>query len=281
MTERYVLESSSREHERLDLQGLIYRAATERALRDSGIGKGMRVLDIGCGSGDVSCLLAALVGPEGGVVGIDRDETAIGAARSRVSREGLTNADFLVADIDCDLPGAPFDAFVGRFILMHQADPVALLAHCAGAVSPGGAVVMVESHLAGLLTQEHSRPFSRLYDRIVRWQCRVIEAAGADIRSGLGLREAFISAGLGAPVIRMEAPVEGGPDSPLYAYLAESTANMMAMADECGIDGFSPDEVSGLAEQLRKEVVECNGTLMGWPVVSGWTRIPYSLSTNV
>jgi len=40
-------------------------------LTEAGIGKGMQVLDIGCGSGDVGFLAAELAGPDGEVVGLD------------------------------------------------------------------------------------------------------------------------------------------------------------------------------------------------------------------
>lgn len=41
----------------------------------------MRVLDIGCGRGEVSLLLAKMVGSVGEVIGIDQDESAIDLAR--------------------------------------------------------------------------------------------------------------------------------------------------------------------------------------------------------
>ena len=50
------------------------RPITERLLRNAGIDAGMRVLDLGCGAGDVSMLAAELVGPQGSIVGIDRSQ---------------------------------------------------------------------------------------------------------------------------------------------------------------------------------------------------------------
>jgi ubiquinone/menaquinone biosynthesis C-methylase UbiE len=68
----YALGHSSAEIQRLKDQAAMLRPITERLLRSAGIDAGMRVLDLGCGAGDVSMLAAELVGPAGIVVGIDR-----------------------------------------------------------------------------------------------------------------------------------------------------------------------------------------------------------------
>jgi hypothetical protein len=65
----YVLGHSAQELERLTIQARLYDPFTEQVFRDAGITAGMRVLDVGCGSGDVSFLAARLVGPTGEVVG--------------------------------------------------------------------------------------------------------------------------------------------------------------------------------------------------------------------
>jgi len=68
---------------------------TERLLTDAGISTGMRVLDIGCGSGEVSLLLARMVGSNGEVLGIDHDEQSIAVARKRVQSKNLGIGDVL------------------------------------------------------------------------------------------------------------------------------------------------------------------------------------------
>src|SRR5262245_55311254 len=73
----YALGRTDEEYERLVEQAEVLRPLTERMLRAAGIGAGMRVLDVGCGLGDVSFLVSELVGPGGSVVGIDLDGAAL------------------------------------------------------------------------------------------------------------------------------------------------------------------------------------------------------------
>lgn len=75
-------------------------AFTERLFVAAGITAGMRVLDLGCGRGDVALLAAALVGPRGAVVGVDRDAAAIGEARERARAQGATTVTFVAAALD-------------------------------------------------------------------------------------------------------------------------------------------------------------------------------------
>jgi ubiquinone/menaquinone biosynthesis C-methylase UbiE len=72
---------------------------TEHVLRLAGLAPGMRVLDVGCGPGDVVFLAARLVGPQGTVIGVDRSPEAIEQARQRAAAAGLTNVHFLSQDL--------------------------------------------------------------------------------------------------------------------------------------------------------------------------------------
>jgi len=70
-TSSYVLGHADVEIRRLLLQARLYDNDTERALHRAGLRPGMRVLDVGCGPGDVSFVAARLVGPGGNVLGVD------------------------------------------------------------------------------------------------------------------------------------------------------------------------------------------------------------------
>jgi SAM-dependent methyltransferase len=80
----YIMGHSAEERERLIQQAGFFGPITARFLHTAGIGPSMRVLDVGCGVGDVTLLCADLVGPEGAVVGVDRDPAALGRGRERM-----------------------------------------------------------------------------------------------------------------------------------------------------------------------------------------------------
>lgn len=270
----YVLGHTPRELDRLDRQGALYRDATHRVLGDAGVGPGMRVLDLGSGSGDVAFLAGERVGPTGLVVGVERNGGTVEAARRRADARAATHVRFVAAELEDYVSDEPFDAVIGRFILMHQPDPAAVLAAALRNLRPGGCVAFVESTMASLRGAPHSHPHSPLYDQVVRWKCDVVEGAGADLAAGLRLRSIFVAAGLPEPTTRMEARVEGGERSPIYAFMAESVRSMLPQARKLGITGFDEASVDTLEERLRSEVVESGGVLVAWPVVTAWCRKP-------
>jgi SAM-dependent methyltransferase len=73
----YVLGSEPAEIARLDAQAASIAEPTRILLRTAGLGPGQRVLDLGCGLGHVSFLVAELVGPDGSVTGLDADTTLL------------------------------------------------------------------------------------------------------------------------------------------------------------------------------------------------------------
>ena len=116
----YALGRHDGEYDRLITQARQLAPLTRRVFTAAGIEAGMRVLDVGCGVGDVSALLAELVGPTGQVVGVDLDADAVRVATER--NAGLDHVAFVTGDAR-EVNSEPFDAVAGRFVLMYTADP--------------------------------------------------------------------------------------------------------------------------------------------------------------
>jgi SAM-dependent methyltransferase len=103
---------------------------------------GDRVLDLGCGFGDTTRRLAALVG-ESGAVGVDVAEPFIEVARREAEEAGATNVEFEVVDVQNGELGGPFDYAFSRMGIMFFANPVAALRNVRSALRPGGSLCAV------------------------------------------------------------------------------------------------------------------------------------------
>src|SRR5690242_6283934 len=90
-------QGSEFEYERLVRQGALYEPFTRSAFVRAGITQGMRVLDVGCGAGEVARIVAEMVGTSGQVVSIDTDASALAFAKKRL---GATNIEFRQTTIE-------------------------------------------------------------------------------------------------------------------------------------------------------------------------------------
>ena len=112
---------------RLRRQAELVDPITRQFLIEAGVTFGMRVLDVGCGAGDVSFIAESLVGPSGEVVGVDRSPDAIAVARERAVGLALGNVTFAQSELSSISFDQPFDAVVGRYVLCFQSHPVSIL----------------------------------------------------------------------------------------------------------------------------------------------------------
>jgi ubiquinone/menaquinone biosynthesis C-methylase UbiE len=105
---------------------------------------GARVLDVGCGFGDMTRqLAAALALSGGGAVGVDVAQNFVDASTRDAQEAGTTNASFFRADVQIgDLRG-PYDAAYGRFGMQFFNSPVAALRNIKRSVKPGGRLSFV------------------------------------------------------------------------------------------------------------------------------------------
>jgi ubiquinone/menaquinone biosynthesis C-methylase UbiE len=110
----HVLGRSAEEIERPQSQAAFIRPFTERLFRDAGIARGMKVLDLGSGAGDVALLAARLVGQEGTVLGIDTNPAILDVALARARDAQHRNVSFESGDIRTLSLARDFDAVVGR-----------------------------------------------------------------------------------------------------------------------------------------------------------------------
>jgi SAM-dependent methyltransferase len=102
---------------------------------------GDSVLDIGCGFGDTTQQLAALVGSNGRAVGVDVSEPFIEASIKEAAEAGVENVDFFAADVQVADLGGPYDYAFSRMGVMFFANPVQALRNIRGTLRPGARFV--------------------------------------------------------------------------------------------------------------------------------------------
>ena len=204
----YVLGHSEEELQRLQLQARFLEGPTQRLITECGIKPGMHVLDFGTGAGDVALLVAQTVGSNGSVVGVDQEERSVRLSQQRAAAAGLRNATFAVGGDESLAQHGPFDAAIGRLVLVHQPDAGATVRRIAEVVKPGGVVAFLE--WSGF--DESQTPSER---KLIIALCRTMgRLMGALPGNGIADRfvPCFLDAGLGEPRILREASVVGSPE---------------------------------------------------------------------
>jgi len=270
MNPSYVLGHSAAELERLISQSRILGDLTEQVLRRAGLEPGMRVLDLGCGPGDVSFMAASMVGPSGNVRGIDSSEQAIALARKRAQASALSNVSFEVSDIAEFTLTDRVDAILGRLVLMYLPDPAAVLRRLAGRLSTRGIVVFHEIDVSSA----RSVPDCPLYKACGNWIWETFHRARLETDMGSRLYSTFRRAGLPAPRMLLGARVEAGPDSFIYEYLAETVRSLLPMMERFGVVSADTVGIDSLADRLRAEAVELDAVLIAPNLIGAWTRKP-------
>ncbi|HEY9391787.1 MAG TPA: class I SAM-dependent methyltransferase [Mycobacteriales bacterium] len=269
----YPLGHSNDEVRRLDMQAELLDPTTRRLFEDAGVQPGMHVLDIGCGPGAVSALVARMVGPQGRVTGLDIDPSALDTARDRFAAAGLDNVSFVQGDLA--EPAVyekldTFDAVVGRFALCWVPNPVETLRRLADQVRPDGVLAF---HDVAFLPPA-AIPQSPTLDAMWGWIAAALRRMYGEYRMGLRLHPMFVAAGLPEPKLRMDAYMGGGPNWTGYQVMAELVRSLLPNIVEFGIATAEQVDVDTLAERLRADIVGGGGSVVGWSFATAWARKP-------
>jgi len=263
----YLLGHSDRELERLGTQARLVNPITRRFFLAAGIAPGMRVLDVGSGAGDTALLAAEMVGPAGEIVGVDRSPEALAVARART--KSLSHVSFREGDLASIRFDRPFDAAVGRYVLMFQADPVAVLRSVAAHVRAGGPIAFHEPDWGGI----RSFPDATVYQKACRWIIETIHAVGHEAAMGTKLHATFVAAGLPEPTMGLEALVGGGSNAiDAVDLIADIVESILPAMEGAGVARAAEVEIATLKERMRREVTEKGSVVVGRSEVGAWTR---------
>jgi len=225
------------------------------AIRLSPPAPGDRVVDIGCGFGDTAQALAAIVGPEGSVLGVDIAPNFIDVARKEAAEGGLENVRFEVQDVQATPFEQRFDYAFSRFGTMFFENPVPALRNVREAMSPGATLCIV------VWRRRYDNPWVYEAERVVKPLVEVPEEtdearcgpgpfsmADADTTSGQLKSAGFVDISLR----RFDAPLKIG------ATLDEAIALNLALgpaAEVVRLAGDAADAVRPRIEALLREAL--------------------------
>lgn len=246
----YQLGHEVDELERLNVQGRALAAPTRILLEAAGLRPGMRVLDLGSGAGDMSFVVADVVGDAGEVVGIERAADAVAQATERTRRRGLANVRFVLGDIHDAYDGGPFDAVVTRLVLMYVPDPSAVLMTQSGALRPGGIVAPIEFDLGSGRTI----PETPLAARMLGWVRDAFERSGIEPALGPRLWTVVGEAGPAPAGMTSIQPHFGPSDPDGHALLAGIVRTLLPIIESTGVATAAEVDVDTLKQRVADEL---------------------------
>jgi SAM-dependent methyltransferase len=189
----------------------------------AGLERGIRVADIGCGTGHSTVVLAEAF-PASVFVGYDLADDALELGRAEARAAGLENVAFEQLDV-IELPDdPPVDAVVGFDVIHDQADPAGVLARVHRALVPGGVFLAMDIKAASRLEDNVDNPLAPFLYGVSTLHCMTVSLA----RDGAGLgtvwgqelaRQMLADAGF------VDVTTHDVPDDPLNQVYVARTAS--------------------------------------------------------
>ncbi|MGF7161538.1 SAM-dependent methyltransferase [Rhodoligotrophos appendicifer] len=232
-------------------------APSRRFFADIGIAPGARVLDVGCGNGDLSRYVAELAGPGGEVVAIDRSEQALAMAKMTNAASDIAQIQYRAVDLSGDFPDlGHFDVIVGRRVLMYLPDASKTLERLAALAKPNAILAFQEHARAGLPSGLGDLTLHR---QLYNWNWSTIAAEGGDVELALRLAELMQQLGLSVEEARGEA-ILLHPDQP--SFLPTLTRTMLPRIVERGIASVEHIDLDTLSQRIEDEHRAAGGMIV-------------------
>lgn len=260
----YALKTGDSGAERLRLLDRVYGASTRRMLLEAGLKPGMRVLDMACGVGTVTCWIAEQVGASGSVVAADVSPDQLRVARATwESCEGLPPVEYIEASAyDTGLPAESFDLVHTRLLLCHLNRPEDAIREFYRLLKPGGVFVCSDLYGAGML----SEPMTRAWARSMEIIFALAKSIGVNYNHGLRLPERMLAAGFQRPEVSFDTPVYmRGPEKRLWELTFAEVGPAIARTGVATLQ-----EVEDLAAQMKIEAEDETTLMVPYPLLCAW-----------
>lgn len=266
MPDRYVIRGGIEGRERLRLLARVMRPLTVALLDRLQLPRAARCLDVGCGGGDVTLLLARMVAPDGSALGIDIDAIKVELARDEAREQGVTNVEYRKVEAGKSLGNAAFDLVYARFLLTHLSDPADLIERMREAVKPGGLLVVEDIDFTG----HFSSPESAALRRYVELYTAAVRARGADPNIGPRLPLLLRDAGLERVAMNVVQPAGFEGELKLV-----NPITMQNIADAVLQEGLATsDEIDKVVADLYELAHDARSVVSIARIVQAWGYRP-------
>src|SRR6185369_9079976 len=239
---RYAICGGNEGKERLDVLARVLLPTTRQLLERVGAITGMKCLDVVCGGGHVTILMASIVGPEGRVIGTDTDAEILALAREDAKAAKITNVEFQQQDACACLWHNKFDVAYARFLVSHLDKPEKCLTAIVEACLPGGTIVIEDTDFAGSFCY----PACAVYERYKELYQELVQRMGGDSNIGPRLPALFRRAGIQDVEVNVIQPAHICGEGKLMAPIT-----MARISDALNAEGLVTEDE---AEQILTEL---------------------------
>lgn len=232
---------------------------TRKLIESGEIKPGLKILDLGCGNGNVTFLLSRYIGSDGIVVGIDSNPHTIEDAKKKSKELGLSNLHFCVGDItqDFKIEHSNFDTIIVRRVLMYLLNPEKTIATAIKYLKPNGIFLAQENNISLTPIGLESMPQHKKIIDLIR---KTLEKENVNFNMGFDLNTILTNSGLRVEKVWAEAVLSTQNQHTPWAFLAQVMKDRMLIHKV--IKDVSELELETLEERLANERMENNRTFI-------------------
>jgi SAM-dependent methyltransferase len=267
-SQAYIFGDTDIEQQRLLAQAESYELPARWLLDQIRIQPGWRTIDVGCGPLGILHLLSERVGPNGVVVGLDREPRFAHIAQDQVARRRLGNVTVLQADVMASgLQNCSFDFAHERLVMVNISSPETLLVELVDLVRPEGIVAVEEIDNASWLCQ----PPHPSWDKLLRTFHAAFRTSGGNVFIGRRLPELLRAAGLEDVQykVHVDVAMRGGYRRTHLLTLLDSLREQIT---KLGL--LNEDELARHRQTLATHLDDPNTVVIDKLLVQAWGRKP-------
>jgi predicted O-methyltransferase YrrM len=238
----YAISGGKHGKARLNLLARVMLPTTSQFLNRVGLVQGMKCLDVGCGGGHVSLLMASMVGPDGKVVATDTDKEILKLAKEDAEIAKIDNVEFRQVDACLSQWREEYDLVYARFLLSHLSEPAKCLQSMVRACRTGGVIALEDVDFIGSLCY----PACAAYDRYVELYKNVVRRRGGDANIGPRLPTMLRKAGLQTIELNVVQPTHIEGEGKLMASITMERVSAAVVSEDLATQREVRQIVDGL-----------------------------------